>query len=291
LENLDMGFLEQAVTPATIPDLDRSSALTSTDFDLLRRQQVRAHARMRSELKEVAEIQRALLPERLPVIPGFDVAPYYQPSALAGGDYFDIVPLVEGRWGLVIADVAGHGVSSAVIMSVMRALIHAHLPHTRFMPSAVFLGFINQQMMGPYTREGRFVTVWCAILDPVTRELTYASAGHNPPRLVRHGRVIPLDKVGGPPMGVDEAVVYKETSVMLEPGDLLVAYTDGITEAMRYGPQGRELFCTERLDRVLLDAGAASATDCVTRVASAVRDFSETEVPVDDQTMLVLRVA
>src|SRR5690349_6818340 len=97
----------------------------------LRRQQLHeqllaAQAKLQRELTTVGEIQRSLLPETLPTIPGFDVASYYQPSAMAGGDYFDIVPLAGGVWGLIVADVAGHGASAAVIMAVMRTLVHAH---------------------------------------------------------------------------------------------------------------------------------------------------------------------
>src|SRR5690606_37482043 len=94
---------------------------------------------MSHELSRVGEIQRSLLPAALPTIPGFDLAAHYQPCARAGGDYFDIVPLVGGQWGFIMADVAGHGVSAAVIMAVMRALVHTNLHHTRAMPAWVFL--------------------------------------------------------------------------------------------------------------------------------------------------------
>jgi len=86
---------------------------------------------------------------------------------------------------------------------------------------------MNRQMTGTYTREGRFVTVWAAVLDPVARTLTYASAGHNPPRLVRHGTVMALDEASGLPLGIDESEKYSEVNVSLGSGDLLVVYTDG----------------------------------------------------------------
>jgi phosphoserine phosphatase RsbU/P len=198
----------------------------------LRRQQLHdqlltAQADLHRELKVVGAIQRSLLPETLPAIAGFDVASYYQPCAMAGGDYFDIVPLCDGNSGLIVADVAGHGASAAVIMAVMRTLVHAHLPHTRYLPSRDFLEFMNRQMAGTCTRDGRFVTVWCAVLDPVARTLTYASAGHNPPRLVRRRTVMALDGVRGLPVGIEPAATYEEVSVALESGDLLMAYTDG----------------------------------------------------------------
>lgn len=257
----------------------------------LRDQPSAARAELHRELRAVGEIQRSPLPEVLPDIPGFDVASYYQPSATAGGDYFDLVPLVDGRWGLVVADVAGHGASAAVIMAVMRALVHANLPRTRHMPSREFLEFMNRQMTGPYTRDGRFVTLWCAVLDPASRRLTYASAGHPPPRLVRGRTVAALDAVGGLPLGIDESAEYDEASVSLKPGDLLAVYTDGVTEAAGVGGGGaRQFFETERLGRVLIDSAGDSAGDCVGRVTKALHAFTGTTMPTDDQTMLIVRV-
>ncbi len=206
------------------------------------------------------------------------------------GDYFDIVPLTKGRWGLVMADVAGHGVSGTVIMAVMRALVHAHLPHARYLPANAFLEFINEQMTGAYTANGRFVTAWAAVLDPRASRITYACAGHDPPRLVRDGAVIALDAVGGLPLGIDDFAEYQEVTVSLNSGDLLVIYTDGITEAMSNQPGERECFSTERLDQVLVEARCDSAQSCVQRVTTAVTAFTGSHIPTDDQTMLVLRV-
>lgn len=249
-----------------------------------------AQAELHREVKVVGEIQRSLLPASLPTIPGFDVAAYYQPCAMAGGDYFDIVPLAGGVWGLIVADVAGHGASAAVIMAVMRTLVHAHLPHTRYLPSCEFLEFMNRQMTGVYLRDGRFVTVWCAVLDHMAGTLTYASAGHNPPRLLRKATVIALDEARGLPVGIEPSSTYQEVCVELEPGDLLLIYTDGITEAARVRDGTREFFETERLDRVLIDTCLGGARDCVGSVTAAVNAFTGQSVPSDDQTMLVIRV-
>lgn len=241
------------------------------------------------ELNLVGAIQRSLLPAHLPHIPGFDVASFYRPSALAGGDYYDIVPLAKDRWGLVMADVAGHGVSATVIMAVMRALVHAHLPHTRYLPANAFLEFINEQMTGAYTDNGRFVTVWAAVLDPTTRRLTYASAGHNPPRLVRGNTVVALDAVGGLPVGISNVATYEEASVTLELRDLLVIYTDGITETANDNAEHREEFGTDRLDAILLESRTRNANDCAQHVVAALDEFTQASIPTDDQTMLIVR--
>src|SRR5436305_1913941 len=161
------------------------------------------------ERQAVGEIQRSLLPASLPQIPGFEMSIYYRPSDQASGDYYDVVPLVEDRWGFVMADVAGHGTPAAVIMTVMRTLIHAELPTNRDKSAAEFLGRVNDVMSSTYLRNGRFVTVWAAVLDPRTRELRYSSAGHNPPRLVRGGTVLELSAARGFPMGIDPAATYE----------------------------------------------------------------------------------
>lgn len=160
-----------------------------------------------------------------------------------------------------MAGVAGHGTPGAVIMTVMRTLIHAELPSNRDKSAGEFLEHVNRVMSETYLRDSRFVTVWAAVLDPVSRRLTYASAGHNPPRPLRGGSVLALDVAGGVPLGIDPAATYEDVGITLEPDDLLVMYTDGITEAMRRGIDGLELFGTKRLDRVLCECGSDRASD------------------------------
>jgi len=239
----------------------------------------------------VGEIQRSLLPASLPEIPGFEMSTYYQPSQHASGDYYDVVPLVDDQWGFVMADVSGHGIPAAVIMTVMRTLIHAELPSNRDKSAGEFLERVNRVMCETYLRDSRFVTVWAAVLNPVSRRLTYASAGHNPPRLLRGGSVLSLDAVGGLPLGFDPAETYEDAGVTLEPEDLLVIYTDGITEAMRESIDGLELFGTERLDRVLSEYSSEGACDCTELVRKAVAAFTNDATPTDDRTMLILRAS
>lgn len=249
----------------------------------------RALAELDRERKAVGEIQRSLLPASLPEIPGFEMSHYYRPSEQASGDYYDVVPLIDDQWGFIMADVAGHGTPAAVIMTVMRTLIHAELPSNRDKSAGEFLEHVNRVMSETYLRNGRFVTVWAAVLDPVSRRLTYASAGHNPPRLLRGGSVLALDVAGGVPLGIDAVATYEDEGITLEPEDLLVIYTDGITEAMRPGIDGLELFGTERLDRVLCECCSDRTTDYTERVREAISDFTNDAAPTDDRTMLMLR--
>jgi phosphoserine phosphatase RsbU/P len=248
-----------------------------------------ALAELDRERKAVGEIQRSLLPASLPEIPGFEMSPYYRPSAHASGDYYDVVPLINDQWGFIMADVAGHGTAAAVIMTVVRTLIHAELPSNRDKTAAEFLERVNRVLSETCLRNGQFVTLWAAVLDPVSRLLTYASAGHNPPRLLRGDSVLALDRVGGFPLGIDSAATYEDEAITLEPEDLLVIYTDGITEAMRPGIDGPELFGTARLDRVLSESGSDRTTDCAERVTKAIAAFTNDATPADDQTMLIVR--
>jgi sigma-B regulation protein RsbU (phosphoserine phosphatase) len=214
--------------------------------------------RLDRELQSVGAIQRSLLPSELPPIEGFELAAHYQTSARAGGDYYDFFPLPGGSWGMFIADVSGHGTPAAVLMAITHAIAHAQ-PGTHAPPAAL-LDYLNHQLARVYTRDGTFITGFYAILDPEQRTLTYSRAGHNPPRLVR--------------------------------GDLLLLYTDGITEAtapLAPGEKRRELFGVERLDAVLLECGATGAPECLERIRRDVNAFSDDALPSDDQTLIAIR--
>jgi phosphoserine phosphatase RsbU/P len=276
--------------PSMIPIMHWQAGLfgRGTQNLVLRNQLAGALAALDRELKAVGEIQRSLLPDALPPIPGFDMAAFYQTSARAGGDYYDFFPLDGGGWGVFIADVAGHGTPAAVLMAITHAVAHAQ-PGTHT-PPALLLQYLNDRLTRSYTRGGTFVTAFYAVLDPVARVLTYSRAGHNPPRLVRGDGVVSLDGTGGLPLGILEAQVYKQSAVTLEPGDLLLLYTDGITEAMApLRSDSRQLFGIERLDRLLLHCGATTAEGCIARVRTELAAFCENAPPADDQTLIAMR--
>ncbi|MCX5662130.1 MAG: PP2C family protein-serine/threonine phosphatase [Planctomycetota bacterium] len=276
-----------------IPIMHWQSALfgRGTQNLVLRNQLADVLAELDRELQAVGAIQRSLLPSTLPTIPGFDLAAYYQTSARAGGDYYDFFPLGDGGWGLFIADVSGHGTPAAVLMAITHAIAHSQ-PGTHAPPGSL-LGYLNSQLARTYTRGGTFVTAFYAVLNPKARTLTYAVAGHNPPRLVRGDRVVSLDEIGSLPLGIDANQVYEQATISLEPSDLLLLYTDGITEAMAPAKDGsRELFGQDRLDGLLLGrhAGAANtAEETIAQVREAVAVFSENAPPTDDRTLIAIR--
>ncbi len=247
----------------------------------------RAYDQVEREVKVIADIQRSLLPQSLPTIPGVEMAAYYRTSRWAGGDYYDLFPLPEGRLGILIADVSGHGTPAAVLMAITHSLAHS-LPGPPDPPGAL-LDHVNRRLSQAYTTTNEvFVTAFYAVLDPARRTLTYASAGHNPPRLRRYrpDSVLALDEVGGPPLGLFEDLAYDQTTISLEPCDVLALYTDGVTEAM---DQRGEQFGVGRLDDILGDC-ALGASGMVDAVVAAVDRHTGGQAPADDRTLLVIQI-
>jgi sigma-B regulation protein RsbU (phosphoserine phosphatase) len=174
-------------------------------------------------------------------------------------------------------------------MAITHALAHAR-PRTHTPPGHL-LKHLNNHLARSYTRGETFVTAFYAVLDPVTRTLTYATAGHNPPRLARGNRVISLDEDGALPLGILDERTYAQTTITLQPNDLLLLYTDGITETMAppAPPAPRELFGIARLDQLLLNCHAITPDQCLSRIRSEVATFSDQAPPADDQTLIAIR--
>jgi len=159
------------IDPAMVPMIHWQSGLfgRGTHNLVLRNQLTEALGALDRELQTVGEIQRSLLPARLPSIDGFDIATMYQTSARAGGDYYDFFPLGGGAWGLFIADVSGHGTPAAVLMAITHAIAHAQ-PGTHTPPAAL-LDYLNDTLTRSYTQNGTFVTAFYAVLDPKSQVL------------------------------------------------------------------------------------------------------------------------
>jgi len=245
-----------------------------------------AYAALDREFKVVGDIQRSLLPAELPEIPHLDLAAWYQPSTQAGGDYYDFFPLAAGQWGLFIADVSGHGTPAAVLMAVTHCIAHLQPGHAN-RPSEL-LTHLNQHLAARYVSLGMFVTAFYAVFDPQTLSLTYARAGHNPPRLKRchDGTVRALDVASGLPLGIADSEVYDDATIQMQRGDQLVLYTDGITEAHDLvGDQ----FGTDRMDAVLSSCGVP-ARGLLNAVLQDVELFASGRAADDDRTLIIARV-
>lgn len=236
------------------------------------------------EMKAVAEIQHSLLPAELPNVPNLGLAVDYRTSQRAGGDYYDFFPLPDGRCGILIADVSGHGTPAAVVMAITHTIAHMY-PGAATSP-ADFLNFLNKNLASRYTNQsGTFVTAFYGIYDPKERTILYSSAGHNPPRLRRCvcGTVFSLDEAGHLPLGVNDDTKYQETTEKLLQGDRILFYTDGIVEAQN---RAGELFGLGRIDEVLRNC-AADAQQLLNNVLRKLDEFTEGGPASDDRTLLV----
>jgi sigma-B regulation protein RsbU (phosphoserine phosphatase) len=250
----------------------------------------RAYEQVDRELKAVADIQRSLLPAELPAIPTLDTAAYYQTSRRAGGDYYDFFPLPHGQWGILIADVSGHGTPAAVLMAITHSI--AHTCGDPKCPPSRLMAYVNRQLAAAYTSQsGHFVTAFYGIYDPPSRRLTYSNAGHPAPRVRRCGNcdIQLMDAARSLPLGIDAEEEYLDADIVFERGDAVVLYTDGITEA-RSPSDPADLFDSDRLDQALCACGGTAA-EAVAAVLAAVEAFTGGAPPSDDRTLLVAKVS
>ncbi len=247
----------------------------------------RAYEMVDAELKVVEDIQRSLLPRELPRIPTLDLAVHYQTSRRAGGDYYDFFPLPSGRWGILIADVSGHGTPAAVLMAITHSIAHTLAdPPT---PPSRLLTFVNEHLCRRYTEDsGNFVTAFYGIYDPATHSMKYSSAGHCPPRVKRcaDGSLMNLDQAQALPLGIDPEEKYIDRDFTFVRGDGVLFYTDGITEARN---AAAELFGVARLDDVL-EQCTINAKSLVEETLAAVHRFAGPTPLPDDQTLVAARV-
>ncbi len=277
-----------AFAPEQIPELVWMTNLfgRATQSLVLSQRLRSAYETADAEIREIAELQHSLLPSEPPRIPGIDVAMHYRTANRAGGDYYDFFPLPDGSLSVLIADVSGHGTPAAVLMAIAHSIAHAATA-TPGQPGA-FLMHLNANLAGRYNRHsGSFITAFAARLDPVKNRLTYASAGHVPPRLLRaaDGSRIPLNRVQRLPLGIGSTrTQYPEQTIDLLPGDQVVLFTDGVTESVN---RKGDVFGVERLDAVLA-ARPVGANTVLDRILKDLDSFTNGK-PTDDRTIVVLR--
>ena len=249
---------------------------------------------IKNEVQTIADIQRALLPPEIPKIPFLVGAAHYETFEQAGGDYYDFRPLrtrdglpdPDGPWAMIVADAAGHGPAAAVVMAIMRTVFHGCEEGTAG-PGAI-LEYCSRQLDSAKLRFA-FVTAFVAVYDPATRILRYARAGHDPPLLAHgpgSGVVERLDAVNGLPLGIGMRVDSEEACVELKPGQSLVLYTDGVTEAR--SPDG-VMFGMEGIERALASCNG-EARCVVETIVAALRAHEAGVHPRDDQTLVALSV-
>lgn len=277
----------------SINDIERAMVMgnllgTATRNLVTRRAVDDLNRRLEKQFDEVARVQQSLLPERTPSIPGVSIATSYLTSEKAGGDYYDFFRFSDHHWGIVIADVSGHGAAAATVM----AMLHAMLPEPGD-PDATparMIPRINRRLVRSL-HEGMFVTALFLLFDTRTGRIEYVQCGHPPGRIRRAatGRVEALDAARTFPMGITDDYPIEPATQTLHPGDTLVLYTDGITEARPRGADApREMFGIDRLDAAL-GACSGEPTCAVESIHHALYEFTGSMNRDDDQTLVVLR--
>jgi sigma-B regulation protein RsbU (phosphoserine phosphatase) len=236
------------------------------------------------ELNIAREIQQSFLPDTVPQLKGFDLAAASHPAKEVGGDFYDFIPQSDGKMGLVIADVSGKSVPAALFMVLSRATVKASAAGDK---TAEEVAKSANDLIAADAKSGMFVTLFYAILDQETRTLRYVNAGHNPP-LVLNGKTgdLTLLKTRGIAMGVMEDAEMEEREIELAEGDVVVFYTDGVTEAV---DDGLDQFGAERLFETVKKNCHLSAADLVKEITGAVLAFSKGEPQFDDITLMVLK--
>lgn len=247
-------------------------------------QSLRGAARVQREIEIAAGIQRSLLPVGPPELPGLDVAGLCIPAENVGGDYYDFFVDATGRLTVVIADVAGHSIGSALMMAMGRAVLRREMSEGNS-PSQI-LRATNDAMLDDLVHAGLFITAFCARFDPGRNSLSFASGGHNPPLLQRaDGQTEELD-ADGMPFGFLPGVHYEEHTLAFDAGDTALLYTDGAVEARQ---DGGEQFGEERLISLLRASRGMAAHELTGLIHASVRRHVNDAPPQDDVTLVVLR--
>ena len=254
--------------------------------------------RLEFELDIARDVQAQLFPKRVPDMKRLEITGLCFPARSVSGDYYDFLSLGEGRLAMAIADIAGKGISAALLMAGIQSMLRAQLSFPAAglldpgngaavngrLGSAELVSRLNKQLHG-YVAAGHFATFYCGIYNDDTGELTYTNAGHLPPNIIRRGETVRLEK-GGMVLGIFANIQFEQETVHLRAGDLLVAFTDGITEPENsYG----EEFGEQRLIDIVRHNADLPTGEILGAVMTAVREWSASPEQQDDMTLLVAR--
>ena len=245
--------------------------------------------KLNREIEIAREVQERLFPQRLPEIAGLDYFGFCRTALGVGGDYYDFLALPDGKLGVALGDVSGKGIAAALTMASLQASLRADAMRA----GNDLAGLITRVngMLYDASTEDRYATLFYAQYDPATHLLSYVNAGHCPPILLRrgdkNGAVERLDQAGGTVVGLLPECAYEQAEVSLSPGDLLVIYTDGFSEAM--SPNLTE-WGEERLIHAIAACVGLPAKDSITKIMQAADAFASGAPQSDDMTLVILRV-
>jgi serine phosphatase RsbU (regulator of sigma subunit) len=237
--------------------------------------------RLEEEMRVAAEIQRGLLPEFAPIVPGYGVVGSNRPCRTVGGDYYDF-GMDGGRLHFALGDVSGKGTGAALLMTVLRAAVRGHWGEGE--PAAA-VARINRSVCQNVT-PGKYVTFFMGRLDPGTGEIAYVNAGHNPPVIVRADGSLDTLTTGGVVLGLFEDVDYEQASTQLGRGDVLVVFSDGVTETWN---RADEEFGDARLAELVRQGRALDAASLEAEILRELDRFAEGTKATDDRTLIVIK--
>jgi serine phosphatase RsbU (regulator of sigma subunit) len=291
VKELGKGNLDYKVSVNTNDEFEELAAAFNKMTSDLKDYMERLHCttaeqeRLLKELEIASGIQKNILPTESPQIPGIELAATNIPAREVGGDFYDYVPVQDGLWGLTIADVSGKGMAAAIFMGLSRTIVRASTTGNPSVKTAIQHA---NELICRDSRSGMFVTLFYAILDASHKNLHYVNAGHNPPFLFRSGTddIIRLE-TKGIPLGVTEEIDIEEKELAVRKNDVLVLYTDGVTEAVN---EKEEEFGKDRLIQVILEHRALTAHDMIEKVTDALMAFSGSQPQFDDITLMILKV-
>ena len=297
MDAINEGQVHRYVTKPWEPFSLKQTVMQDLEFVQLKRE----NRLLQEQLRIARQVQSRLFPQKLPEIPTLRYSGVCQPAGEVGGDYYDILQLSQEQFCLAVGDISGKGISAALLMASLQALLRSHASQATEDLSAV-ISEVNR-LLCSMTEESRFATLFCAVYEVSTRQLTYVNAGHNPPLLFRAGLTrncteAPVpgpeeDSTGilrleasGTVLGIFPDGFYSHQQLVLEPGDTLIVYTDGVTEAQ--DNRGRE-FGEKRLSDIIWTESSLSPAGLQEKLLASVQEFVG-ETPIrDDLTLLLLR--
>ena len=239
--------------------------------------------RMQEEIRLAYDIQTNLLPKKQPVISGYDIAGISLPAREVGGDYFDFISLDNNQLVLCVGDVSGKGIPAALLMANLQATLRGQ---TLIDPAPKTCIERSNRLLCESIRKGSFITLFFGLLDSDQHLFRYANAGHNRPMLLKAGRDLTTLPLGDIMLGFKPDYVFREAAVTLEQGDLLLIYSDGITEAMN---RQHDQFGEERLFSLLKRHARDDSFSLIDSIVKAVQSHSDDELQSDDMTLLAVK--
>ena len=238
---------------------------------------------IQEELQVANQIQSRLLPQAKPTVPGYDVAGTSRPARSVGGDFYDFVAIDDGRLCFWVGDVAGKGLPAALTMATVQATLRGSTASRH--ETRACLSSANQYLCAN-TARGMFVTLFVGFLDPTGHMLRYGNAGHNRPLVFREGEPATTLGNGDLVLGFSESIEYNEWKLEVQPGDIVVVYSDGITESM--SPH-RDQYGEERLARTIEEHRSESAEAIIGHIMAAVSEHAAGESQADDLTIAIIK--